>query len=176
MRIYHQSLFAGFPSELGIDRLILRRLMDDDAGALHRTVGDPEVMKHWHPGPDPSVAATRERVAAINAHWDTYGFGDWGIVRKTDGELVGFCGLHFIDRMAEVNLGYALQRSCWRMGFGYEACSAVLNGVRWTFPEIVAVIAPQNTVSRRLAEKLGLQPWHETVWSSQPRVVYRLTS
>jgi RimJ/RimL family protein N-acetyltransferase len=60
------------------------------------------------------------------------------------------------------------------MGYGYEACNAVLNAGRWTFPKVVAVIAPQNTVSMRLAEKLGLRPWRKTVWSCQPRVVYRM--
>ena len=96
MWIYHRRLSDQPASRLVTSRLVLRHLEEKDATDLYRTVGDPEVMQHWHPGPDPDVPATGQRIDEINAHWHTYGFGDWGVVEKMSGDLIGFCGLHFI--------------------------------------------------------------------------------
>lgn len=158
-------------------RLELRHLSAADAPALFRTTGDPEVMRYWAPGSDAAVEATAGRIAAIERHWETHGFGDWGVEERAGRELVGFSGLHYIDGMAEVNVGYALRRDRWGLGYGTEVCRAALDhgfGVLG-LTEIVAVIAPQNTASRHLAEKCGLSFWKELTWSGRERVVYRTT-
>ena len=49
-------------------RLVLRRLCPEDAPGLFRTVGDPDVMRYWAPGPDSTVEAAARRIAGINAH------------------------------------------------------------------------------------------------------------
>ena len=159
------------------ERLAMRRLSAADAPALFRTTGDPEVMRYWAPGPDDSAEATARRIKAIERHWKTHGFGDWAVVERASGELIGFSGLHYIDGMAEVNVGYALRRDRWGLGYGSEACRAAMEVGFGALglAEIVAVIAPQNAASRRLAEKCGLAFWKELTWSGRERVVYRIT-
>ena len=163
------------PDSLRTARLRLRRLAAGDAAGLSATASDPRVMEHWYSGPNPDIAAVERRIAHMDTHWQRHGFGDWGIVESEAERLIGFAGLHHIDGMREVNLGYALQRSVWRRGYGREACLAILD-IGFTvlrLPEIVAVISPQNTPSQRLAEELGFSVWKETRWSGQPRLVYR---
>jgi RimJ/RimL family protein N-acetyltransferase len=46
---------------------------------------------------------------------------------------------------------------------------------RLALPEIVAVIAPQNRASIRVAEKCGLVFWKRFVWSGRDRLAYRIT-
>jgi len=160
---------------LETSHLVLRKLTINDAEALFKTVGDPEVMQFWAPGPDQTFFHTLERINAINTHWDKHGFGDWAIIEKQQKQLIGFCGLHYLEGMSEVNVGYALEKAKWKLGFGTELLNALLNfgfdilGLK----EIVAVIDPQNTASLKLIQKCGLSYWKESAYMERPRVVYR---
>jgi [ribosomal protein S5]-alanine N-acetyltransferase len=158
-------------------RLLLRRLTPADAAALHAVTGDPAVMRHWYPGPDAGIAATAARVAEIEAHWREHGFGDYGVVARESGALLGFAGLHHIAGMAEVNIGYALLPSVWRRGFGAELCAALLEYgfTGLGLPEIVAVVDPRNAASIALAERSGLGLRGETTWQGMARLVFAIT-
>ena len=164
------------PLEVETRRLLLRGLSHRDVPVFHEIVGNPEVMVHWHPGPDGDEAATADRITSINQHWSEHGFGDWGVEEKASGYLIGFSGFHYIEGMSEVNLGYAFRRSAWRRGFGTEVCQRVIDIAlnRMGLAEVVAVISPENTASMWLAEKVGMSYWKRTTWSGQPRVVYRI--
>jgi len=157
-------------------KVVVRRLTPLDAPALHRISGDPLAMRYWYPGPDADVQATAQRIAAIEAHWQTHGFGDWAVVDRTDGRLIGFAGLHHLDRMAEVNLGYVLAPSHWRRGIGTDLCRFLLAHAftRLGLPEVVAVIHPRNEASIALARRCGLSVAGEVCWQGQERVVYSL--
>jgi RimJ/RimL family protein N-acetyltransferase len=79
--------------------------------------------------------------------------------------------------MPEVNVGYAFEQSRWGRGYATEVCRAL---IAYGFDcvalsEIVAVIAPQNRASIRVAEKSGLQFWKRFEWSGRDRVAYRIT-
>lgn len=165
-------------SSLETDRLLLRRLTPDDAAALLRTTGDPAVMRYWFPGPDRDVRQTLERIAQIDDHWRDYGFGDWAVVSKPEGRVIGFSGLHHITDMAEVNIGYALEQAQWRRGLGREVCRLVLaHGFdRLGLSQIVAVIDPRNEASIALVENCGFALWKQLRWMGHKRVVYRLTA
>ena len=162
---------------LETERLLLRRLTPVDADALHRCTGDPAVMRYWHPGPDADLAATGARIAEIEGHWRQNGFGDFGVVARDSGALIGFAGLHHIAGMAEVNLGYALLPAYWRRGLGAELCAALLahGFTDLRLPEIVAVVDPRNLASVALAERSGLAINRETTWQGQQRLVLALT-
>jgi RimJ/RimL family protein N-acetyltransferase len=159
------------------ERLLLRRLTLADAAALQAVTGDPAVMRYWHPGPDADVAATTARIAEIEAHWREHGFGDYGVISRDSGALLGFAGLHHIAGMAEVNIGYALLPSAWRCGLGTELCAALLEYgfTALGLPEIVAVVDPRNAASVALAKSSGLSLRHETTWQGQARLVFALT-
>ena len=161
--------------EIETTRLSLRRLQASDVSELFRRVGDLDVMRDWVPGLDQSIEETAQRIADIEAHWHKHGFGDWGVIEKLSGQLIGFSGLHYIADMPEVNIGYAVEKVRWRQGFGFETCQAVLDFGFQTLAlhQIVAVIAPVNQASIHLAEKCGLSFWKAFLWAGQKRVVYR---
>jgi [ribosomal protein S5]-alanine N-acetyltransferase len=159
------------------ERLLLRRLTPDDAAALHDVTGDPAVMRYWYPGPDADLAATALRIAEIEAHWCEHGFGDYAVVSRLSGALLGFAGLHHIAGMTEVNIGYALLPSAWQRGLGTELCAALLEYgfTGLGLPEVVAVVDPRNVASVALAKHGGLILRGETTWQGQARLVYALT-
>jgi ribosomal-protein-alanine N-acetyltransferase len=154
----------------------LRRLTPADAAALQRVTGDPLAMRYWHPGPDPDVEAAAARISAIEAQWQRHGFGDWGVLDRSHGELIGFAGLHHLDGMAEVNLGYVLAPSHWRRGIGTELCRLLLTHAftRLALPEVVAVIDLRNAASLALAERCGLSLRGPLRWQGQERLLFGL--
>jgi ribosomal-protein-alanine N-acetyltransferase len=133
-------------------------------------------MRYWAPGHDRSIEDTRRRIAQIDTHWHSRGFGDWGVIEKATGRLIGFAGLHYIEAMPEVNVGYAFERAMWGRGFASETCRAVLafgfQEVR--LEQIVAVIAPANEASIRVAERCGLRLWKRFRWTGRDRLAYRI--
>jgi ribosomal-protein-alanine N-acetyltransferase len=133
-------------------------------------------MRHWAPGPDRDLSATTQRIRGMNLHWRVHGFGDWGLFEREANELIGFAGLHHIPGVGEVNIGYAIARSSWRRGYALEACRSILEvGFRdLHLRTIVAIIAPVNGASRRLARRLGLRYWKRLLWAGHDRVVYRI--
>ena len=170
-----RPLFLDGPLEA--DRVVLRRLTERDALALHRSAGDPEAMRYWYPGPDADLEQTARRIADIEEHWRRCGFGDWAVAGRLSGELIGFAGLHHIADMAEVNIGYVLEPRYWRRGLGSEVCRLVLDyGFKQlALPEVVAVIDPHNDASIGLVRKFGLRLRGRCAWQGQARVVYALT-
>ena len=89
------------------------------------------------------------------------GVGLFAIVRKSDSEIIGYCGLTElpdIEGGPELEVGYRLIRSAWGNGYATEAASAVRD---YAFSELdqtrlVSLIDPTNTRSIRVAEKLGM--------------------
>ena len=110
-------------------------------------------------------------------HWEKHGFGDWAVVERKTGELIGFCGLHYIDGMDEVNIGYAFKKDKWRQGFAFESCSATLDFgfEKLGLDFIVAVIETPNVASRSLAQKLDLVFWKELVYKQRDVVAYGMS-
>ena len=138
------------------ERLRLREMTDGDLDAMATLLGDPEVMRHY---PRPK---TREEASGwIQWNKRNYverGFGLW-IVETTSGEFVGDCGLTMqkVDGVEDVEVGYHVRAELQGRGYATEAAAACRDhaaavGVR----RLIAIIAPGNRPSQRVAEKIGL--------------------
>lgn len=163
-------------AEIETRRLRLIRLCVDHAEALFRTFGDPDTMRFWLNAPDDSIDETKQRILSIEDHWQTHGFGDWGVFEVDTARLIGLAGLHYITGMDDVNIGYAFEKQYWGRGFGFEACKAVLEFGEKVLgrSHIIAVIWPRNSASIRLIERCGLRFLESTIWGGGDRFVYRI--
>jgi [ribosomal protein S5]-alanine N-acetyltransferase len=161
--------------ELHTKRLNFRQLMNTDKNEFFEIVGDRGVMKFWIGGADNNTEESEKRIIKINDHWKKHGFGDWGIFEQQTNKLIGFGGLHFIQNMDNVNIGYAFKKSEWRKGFAYESCLFFVNYAfnSLNLIKIVAVIWPQNEASIYLVKKCGFQFQEEIIWSGSVRVIYK---
>jgi RimJ/RimL family protein N-acetyltransferase len=139
------------------DRLLLRAMTVDDADALFAINSDPDVMRYTH---EPMLSSTEEARQAIADYpdFDSVGFGRWGCVLKESHQVIGFCGLKYLDDLDVVDVGYRLLREYWGRGLATEACRA---SIQFGFDvlqleRIVGLVLPENHRSIRVLEKAGL--------------------
>lgn len=155
-------------------RLHLRRMTPDDVPALWRVFGDAEVMRFY---PATFDEARMQRWVAWNQqHYAEHGHGLWAVILRATGECIGDCGLvpQQVDGVAEIEIGYHLRRDLWGQGLATEAALGCLNHGMTTFGyrRFVSLIHPQNTASRRVAEKTGMTLEREVEWKDKPVCVY----
>ncbi|HEX5707676.1 MAG TPA: GNAT family N-acetyltransferase, partial [Pyrinomonadaceae bacterium] len=110
--------------------------------------------------------------------WEDEGFGMWAVCEKSDGRLVGWCGLSRLENTREVEVGYGLARAAWGRGLTTEAARAAL---RYGFAEknverVVAVAMPDNVGSRRVMEKVGLAYVRDAFFYGTDVVYYAIDS
>ena len=103
-------------------------------------------------------AAGWRNIALILGHWQLRGYGQWTVVEKATGDVVGRVGLWYPEGWPGVELGWLIRRSCWNRGFATEACGAAIEFAFGAcgLPHIISMIRIDNTRSVRVAEKLGL--------------------
>jgi RimJ/RimL family protein N-acetyltransferase len=121
------------------------------------------------------------RLQRYVGHWLTIGFGYWTIESTDTGGYLGEVG--FSDPRRDITpsfdgvpeMGWALAPLAQGKGLASEAAGAALawRDVHVAHPQTICLIAPENTVSLRLAEKLGFGDAIEAVYNSGTSLVLR---
>ena len=157
-------------------RLLLREFTTEDIGALAEILRDPEVMEFSTNGPC-TEDATQQFVEWCLESYQYHGFGQWAVVEKSSGAVIGFCGLSNvdIDGVGEVEIGYRLARNAWGLGLASEAAEAVLayGFSRCHMDSVIAIIATRHVVSARVAEKAGFRVDTRTTYRDWDVYIYR---
>ena len=141
------------------DRLLIRTWMPGDATKVEKMFADPEVMRYIGAGGPWLPERTRELIGVMIERYERSGIGVWPVVLKEGSVLVGECGLQPLPNSTDIEIAYLFDKPYWGAGYAYEAASAVLD---WGFNQhglqrIVAVIAPENARSIKLANRLGMR-------------------
>jgi RimJ/RimL family protein N-acetyltransferase len=154
---------SGAPAipEVRTERLLLRGIQEEDVEAYYSALfADPDVMRYL-PGGEP---LPRERLDGLversRGHWTQYGYGVWVVCDGVTGEVIGQCGLRYIDEVRETEILYAYAQSTWGKGIATEGAGAALDfGFgRTPLDRIVAYAVPANLASTRVMEKIGMKP------------------
>jgi ribosomal-protein-alanine N-acetyltransferase len=141
------------------ERLILRPFAPEDLDDLAAIRAKPEVMKYIGNGQPQTREQAARRLRTYIEHYESHGFSMCAALWKTDGRLIGLCGLFSLDRTPEIEVGYTFDQPFWGLGLATEAAHAWL---RYGFEElrlkaIAAIAYPENTASRHVMEKLGMK-------------------
>ncbi len=166
----------GLDFHLETERLRLRPLRMDDVDSLHRVLGDAETME-WYPAP-----FTREETEEWIRRWiESYkarGHGLWALELRSTGEVVGDVGLvlQVVDDEELIEVGWHVRRDMQRRGYATEGGRA---SVQWAFENldidrVISLIRPENIASWRVAEKLGMQIWKETMRGPHNTMLHRV--
>ena len=100
----------------------------------------------------------------------------FALILRSSQKLIGYCGffLQTVDDVEELEIAYRLDPSCWGQGIATEAARAVRDHAfdDLQLSHVISLIHPENTASRRVAEKNGMIPERETVFRGFPTVVF----
>lgn len=170
------------------ERLRLRTWTDADKAEFVRVTNTPAVMR-WLGG-----VQTPEWMDAafdrIDGYQRAFGHTLWVVDRKTDGALLGFCGLKRVNAPGascpgDVEIGWRLREDAWGQGFAKEAAIASLDLAfgRFGAPHVVALTVAGNAASRGLMDRLGMTrrpdlDFDDTRFGPDmnPTIVYRITA
>lgn len=143
------------------DRLILREWGESDSDRFYAVMNTPVVMR-WLGGMQ-DRAAWDAAAARLLGYQRDFGFTFWLVERKSDGELLGFCGLKRANApgaifQGEVEIGWRLREDAHGQGYAKEAAVASLDLAfgRFHAPHVVAVTALGNLPSQGLMKRLGM--------------------
>lgn len=141
-------------------RVVLREWREEDLLPLGRMNSDPEVMDFIGlPQSRRQNSALIERFVASQA---ARGHCYWPIERRSDGMMIGFCGLESggsgMPVEGKIEIGWRLARDAWGQGFALEAAQACMG---WGFGNIAidaiwAKTVPANVRSLDLMIRLGM--------------------
>ncbi|MBN1881351.1 MAG: GNAT family N-acetyltransferase [Deltaproteobacteria bacterium] len=143
---------------LETSRLCLREIHTDDYKSIGSILQDIDVMYAWeHAFSDEEVI---QWIDENIMRYDRDGYSYWAVIEKTSDRLIGVTGLisEEADNENYVGIGYIYKKSHWGNGYAFEAASACID---YAFNvlhlrEITAQIRPENTASRKVAERLGM--------------------
>ncbi|WP_206185135.1 GNAT family N-acetyltransferase [Thermoactinospora rubra] len=140
-------------------RLAFREMTPDDLDDMAALLGDPEVMRHY-----PRPKTRDEALGWITASQRSYrehGHGLWVVTLRDTGEFVGDCGLtrQTVEGEVFVEVGYHVRADLQGRGYATEAAAACRDHARDVLDvdRLIAIIAPANVPSQRVAEKIGLR-------------------
>ncbi|WP_158974956.1 GNAT family N-acetyltransferase [Cellulophaga sp. L1A9] len=94
----------------------------------------------------------------IHSEKDSFGF--WCVISREDGSLMGISGIHpchYLERDSH-EFGFILHHDYWGQGFATEIGNFWLQHARnqLKLPQLVATVHPNNTASKKVLQKLGL--------------------
>jgi len=145
---------------LETDRLILRCLTTADAAFMLKLMNEPDFHRFvGDRGLRTTDDAATYLLEKILPSYARFGFGFYRVELKSDGSPIGMCGLVKRETLEWVDVGFAFLESFRGKGYAFESAKAVMDYGRNVFhlQRIVGVTAPDNQISIRLLEKLGLR-------------------
>ena len=133
-------------------------LRSEDAIVLHRIYQSEGVLRYFPNPAPPALEKVQRFIAGQQAHWEKYGYGNWGIMPAGEKEIIGWAGLQYLPELNETEVGFLLDRPFWGKGYATEAALASLKyGFgNFSLDHIIALVHPDNLASRRVIEKSGM--------------------
>lgn len=149
--------FTPFPN-LQTERLLLRRVNENDANEIFALRSNPETMKYIPRPLVKSIDDALEHIAMIDAKIESNEGINWAITYKDNPKLIGIIGHYRIKpEHFRAEVGYMLLPEYNGKGIISEATKEVVNyGFNaMKLHSIEAIIDPENFGSERVLQKCG---------------------
>lgn len=150
--------FDPFP-ELHTGRLLLRRIVNEDAPEIYRMRSNSKVMEYIGKDPAATMGDAFDFIQRVNDSLNHRSGITWAISLKDDPQkLVGAAGLwRVIQEHFRAEVGYMLLPEFWRNGIAREAIAEIIHYgfTRMNLHSVEAHINPLNIASSTLLERLG---------------------
>ncbi len=150
------SHFKTFETE----RLLLKPTSKDDAEFILRLFNTPKWLKYIG---DRNVNTVEEARLYIKMRMipqmERLGFSNYTILRKSDEEKIGICGLYDRAGLDGLDIGFALLPEFEGNGYAFEAALKLKQVAfdEFDITKIQAITSQDNISSQKIIEKLGLK-------------------
>lgn len=148
-------------------RLILRKIEEEDAERMFLMDSDPEVMKYLGT-PVKSIEESKEIIKMIQKQYEENGVGRLAVIEKESGLFIGWCGLKLLKEpvnghVETLDLGYRFIPEFWGKGYAWEAANVTLDyGFNELNAHTISAFADVgNTGSNYILTKLGFENTEE---------------
>jgi [ribosomal protein S5]-alanine N-acetyltransferase len=154
------TLDVRIPRQIETERLILREPRIDDAKPIFEAYGsDPQVTRFLSLRTSRSSDEVEEFLRASARRQQERQAFFWVIERKDSGTLIGMIMISLKVSNFAPELGFALARASWGLGYMSEAAGTL---TRWLLAQqaierVWAVCDVDNAGSQRVLEKIGLE-------------------
>jgi len=153
-------------------RLQLRPPQQDDFDAWAALDADTVATRFIGEASD--RAASWEGLATAVGMWPLRGCGLFSVLEAETGRWVGRVGPWLPEDALGTEIGWAIDRSAWGLGYATEAAEAAVD---WAFKtlgwsEVIHCIAPENTASIAVAKRLGSHWLRNDLERGKPVGVY----
>jgi RimJ/RimL family protein N-acetyltransferase len=154
-------------------RVRLRSFRSSDVVPFADYFADP-VSSRFLGGPVPKVDAWR-RMAGMAGQWILNGFGPFAIEDRATGRFAGYAGPWFPFDWPEPEIMWGLHADFRGRGYATEAAGVAR---RWAYRALgwttaISLIDPDNTASRRVADRLGARPDGDIVIRGHAVTIHR---
>jgi [ribosomal protein S5]-alanine N-acetyltransferase len=155
-------------------RLQLREMVPDDLDFIATMLANAEVTRYYErtfTRADAEAWLERQR-----GRYTADGHGLWLVRERETGRPVGQVGLAMqeVEGTRRPEIGWLLHRPYWGRGYATEAGIATRDAAftRWGYPQVISLIRPVNEPSRRVAERLGMQPGGRVCFHGFEHILY----
>jgi len=142
------------------ERLILRPTVQEDAAFLLELLNSPKWLQYIGDRNVRTIEAAAEYVEKkITPQFERLGYTNYTVIRKSDGEKLGTCGLYDRDGLEGVDIGFAFLPQHEGQGYAFEAALRVkaLAFEVFKINHLCAITTQDNFSSQKLLEKLGFR-------------------
>lgn len=144
-------------NEVETERLFMKKLNHNNLDNYYEIMKKDEVGMWLSTSRGKTYEETKLLIDKFSKHWEEKGYGVWGVFNKSSEELLGHCGLNFLNDTQEVELLYAFDPKFWGFGYATEAAKASLEFAFESakLHRIIALAKPDNKRSCNVIEKVG---------------------
>lgn len=168
-----------FP-ELETKRLIVRKIVENDAGEILECFSDEEVLRYYGQKSLESIHQVKEIIKNFSKGYEEKQLIKWGIQLKENEKLIGTIGFQeWSSEHKKANISYALFPEYWNKGYATEA---VHEAISYGFNElqynrIGVIVFTQNSGSISFLSKVGFKKegtLREYLYSTCTKTISRL--
>lgn len=144
---------------LATERLILKPTSEDDASFIFELLNTPKWIKYIGNRNVHSIAEAKLYIQnRMRTQFERLGYSNYTIIRKSDFQKIGTCGLYDRAGINGIDIGFALLPEFEKLGYAYEATTKLKDTAFNLFGinVLYAITTNDNYSSQQLLEKLGL--------------------
>ncbi|MGB1294373.1 MAG: GNAT family N-acetyltransferase [Flavobacteriales bacterium] len=142
------------------ERLLLKPTNENDAEFIFELMNTPKWKRYIG---ERNIYTVQTALAYIKDKMlpqnKTFGFGNYTVVRKSDGVKIGSCGLYNRDGLEGVDIGFAFLPQFEGKGYGYESSMQIMKLAEFEFKltQVSGITNQDNYSSQNLLVKIGLK-------------------